>query len=252
MPISHVDKPLWRHSDYASNFFVAERPHLQSGLRQTIGPITLQIGSQIEQRIVDQLDLPYLLRTSERDDTEAGLRSDPAFLPFNPDSFSTVILPHVLEWHRLPHQVLREAHRVLMSEGHILLTGFNPMSLMGMQRVLRPRAVEHGRYYTPKRVIDWLQLLGFEVIASSMFQYAPLSRSTRVQKTVAFLESLGDRWLPMFGGGYMIAARKRDAATTFVGRVRFKRNKPKLAARATSAQCPTKPLENTSYSDKKS
>ncbi len=252
MEKSRIDKPLWRHSEYAAHFFAAERPYLQSGLRQAIGPIALQIGNQIEQLVVDELDLPYLLRTSERDDTAAGVRSDPAFLPFNPDSFSTVILPHVLEWHRLPHQVLREAHRVLMSEGHIVLTGFNPMSFLGMQRVLRPRAVEHGRYYTPKRVIDWLQLLGFEVVASSMFQYAPLSSSPRVQRSFAFLESIGDRWLPMFGGGYMIAAKKRDAGTTPVGRVRFKQSKPKLAARATSAQTSVRHLKKQRYSDKTS
>lgn len=231
-----IDKPLWRHSEYASHYFAAERPHLQSGLRQAIGPMALQIGHQIEQQVVDELDLPFLLRTSEREDADADVRSDPAFLPFSPDTFSTVVLPHVLDWHRLPHQVLREAHRVLMSEGHIVLTGFNPMSLLGLQRVLRPKAVERGRYYTSRRVIDWLQLLSFEVVASSMFQYSPLSNSPRVQRTFAFLESVGDRWLPMLGGGYMIVARKRDAGTTMVGQLRFKQNKPKLAARATSAQ----------------
>ena len=235
-------KLAWRHSEYADCYFDRESSYLDAGLRQAVGPQALQVGRQIDQQIVDALDLPYLVRLSSEFDSESDLAADPAFLPFSPDSFATVILPHVLERHQLPHQVLREAHRVLMSEGHIVVTGFNPMSFIGMQRLLRPKSVVRGRYYTPRRVIDWLQLLGFEVVASSMFHYAPLSKSPRIQKTFRFLESVGDRWLPMFGGGYMITAKKRDVGMTMIGRVRFNRPKAKLASTA-SAQSSVKHLK---------
>lgn len=225
---------LWQNSEYAQHYFDSERRFLSTGLRQSVGPLALQIGDRIEQRIVDELDLPFVLKTSGKDINGSDLATDPAFLPFAPDSFATVILPHVLEGHRLPHQVLREAHRVLMSEGHIVVTGFNPMSFMGIQRFLKPSAVMSGRYYTPKRVIDWLQLLGFEVVASAMFQYAPLSKSLRFRKTFQFLESAGDRWLPMFGGGYMISAKKKDVGMTMVGRMRFNPPKAKIATSASA------------------
>jgi len=233
------DKALWRDSDYAAHYFAREVPYLKTGLRQAIGPSVLQIGSSVEQMVIDELDLPYLVRTEIAEGEGIALRADPAFLPFAPDSFATVILPHVLEGHPLPHQVLREAHRVLMSDGHIVVTGFNPLSITGLQRIIRPSAVKKGKYYTPRRVIDWLQLLGFEVVASAMFQYGPLSRSSGVLRMFRFIESIGDRWLPMLGGGYMITARKRDAGRTMVGRLRFARAKPKLAAPASSAQSPT-------------
>lgn len=230
--VQHNEQSIftWRHSDYASHYFATEQPYLNAGLKQAVGPKALQIGTQIDQQLIDALELPYLVRTTQYVQQNADLISDPAFLPFAPNSFAMVVLPHVLERHSIPHQVLREAHRVLMSEGHIVITGFNPTSLLGVQRFLRPKAVMQGRYYTVKRVTDWLQLLGFEVVASAMFQYAPLSRRARVMRSLRFLESVGDRWLPMFGGGYMITAKKRDVGMNLVGRVRFRSSKPKLAA----------------------
>jgi len=226
---AQISPALWQASDYAQHYFDRERRFVSNGLRQAVGPSTLQVGDRILKNVVDEFELPFVLKTSAGPIGDSDIVTDPAFLPFAPDSFATVILPHVLEIHDLPHQVLREAHRVLMSEGHIVVTGFNPRSVLGMQRFLNPKAVMPGRYYTPKRVVDWLQLLGFEVVASAMFQYAPLSRSQRFLAAIQFLESIGDRWLPMFGGGYMIAAKKKDVGMTMVGRVRFKSPKPNIA-----------------------
>lgn len=225
----------WASSDYGDAYFAVERSRLDAGLRQVIGPSTLQIGSMLDESVLIDLDLPYLLKVqmggvpSAHSTLPADLAADPAFLPFDPDSFSTVVLPHVLEAHRLPHQVLREAHRVLQHEGYVVITGFNPSSFVGAQRFLRPKSAMPGRYYTAGRVIDWLHVLGFEVAASSIFQYSPLSSKPNVRKMLGFLESIGDRWLPMLGGGYMIAAKKKEPAVTLGGRVKFKKNKPKLA-----------------------
>jgi len=232
----------WKNSDYAEQFFQREQPLLSAGLRQAVGPKTLQIDDLIDSRVVLELDLPFCVTAyttmpekNDTDNRDIDAVVDPAFLPFSPDSLSTVILPHVLEWHDLPHQVLREVHRVLMSEGHVVLTGFNPASLLGLQRFLCPRAVFKGHYYTCKRVMDWLQLLGFDVVASSMFQYAPLSKSPRIRKTFGFLESVGDRWLPMTGGGYMIVAKKREIGINLIGRAKFSTPKVKLATASVRA-----------------
>lgn len=225
---------MWLESGYADQYFRRERDFLNAGLRQAIGPSTLQIGDMIDFSVVEALELPYLVRSNTDPSKLSDVVADPAFLPFASDSLATVILPHALEGHTLPHQVLREAHRVLVSEGHIVLTGFNPMSIMGLQSLIHKRAVYNGKYYAPSRVIDWLQLLGCEVVASSMFQYAQLSTNQRFRGMFKFLESVGERWLPMFGGGYMIVAKKRDAGVTMVGKLRFKTPKSKIAAPVTA------------------
>ena len=234
----------WRKGQYARHYFDAERSYLDAGLRQSVGPSVLQIGQRLPEEIVDEFDLPFLVKTNEFLDNLSDVVVDPAFLPFSPSVFSTVILPHVLERSAFPHQVLREAHRILMPEGHIVLTGFNPVSLIGLQRWLRPSAVCPGRYYSVGRVIDWLQLLGFDVVASSMFHYGPLSNSERFKNAFQFIESIGDRWLPMTGGGYMISAKKRDAGLNMVGRRKFKISKPKMAA-PTAAKTQYRPENET-------
>ncbi len=229
---------VWQNSEYAQQLFAAERHVLELAMRQALGPSTLQIGGMLDESVIADCDLPYLVRSSIKmnnfGDT-IDMHADPAFLPFAPESFSTVVLPHVLEGHKLPHQVLREAHRVLRSEGHLVLSGFNPISLIGMQRWLSRRAVFDGNYYSAKRVIDWLQLLGFDVVASAPYQYSPLSKSERIRKSTQFLESIGDRWLPMTGGGYMITAKRRDVGMTLVGKLKSKKSK-----RASLATSPVK------------
>ena len=201
-------------------------------MRQAAGPAVLQIGGILEAQQVDDLDLPLLIKSSAASVDCSNVLCDPAFLPFPEKTLSTVLLPHVLETHDLPHQVLREAHRVLQSDGHLVLTGFNPLSLLGLQNKIGSKAAYLGRYYSSGRVIDWLQLLGFEVVGSAMYQYAPLSKRSKTQKMLGFLETVGDRWLPMFGGGYMITAKKRDVGMTMIGQVKYHTPKPKLASAA--------------------
>ena len=234
-----VKQREWHTSAYAEHYYHSEREYLKLGLRQSIGPSVLQLSRYLDQQLVDDLDLPFLVRSAYDFDQTANITCDPSFLPFASDSFSTVLLPHVLEGHDLPHQVLREAHRVLMSEGHIVITGFNPVSFMGLQRVVRRKAVYSGRCYTVKRVIDWLQLLGFEVVASSMYQYSPLFKNARFRTAFNFLEAVGDRWLPMTGGGYMICAKKREVSGTFVGKLRFKTPRRKMVGATASVKTNT-------------
>lgn len=236
----------WLSSAYGESYFEAETIHVNRALRQITGPRVLQIGSVINAQALIELDFPQLILVQE---TAQGtprcesqkVTADPAFLPFDEGALSSVILPHVLESHSLPHQVLREAHRVLMPEGHLILTGFNPASLMGMQRFVRPAAVFKGNYYSVKRVKDWMQLLGFEVVASAMFQYAPLVKKAGLRNALSFMNSVGDRWLPMTGGGYMISAKKREAGMRMVGKVKFsnseKRRRKLAAATARKPVC---------------
>ncbi len=223
----------WRASSYAKQYLDRERQYLKSALRQVSGPRVLQLGSVIDSDIIADIDFPQLIiaDTQIEHTKTSSLVLDPAFLPIREDMVSTIIVPHVLERHELPHQVLREVHRVLTPEGHIILTGFNPISMMGLQRLIFKRAVCPGSYFTANRVSDWLQLLGFEIVASSTFQYSPLINGSRVRKLFNFLNPLGDRWLPMMGGGYMITARKKQVSGSIVGRFEFTRPSVKKSRR---------------------
>ena len=57
-------------------------------------------------------------------------------LPFATHSIDLVVMPHILEFASDPHQVLREVERVLVPEGHVVITGFNPYSMWGARQYL--------------------------------------------------------------------------------------------------------------------
>jgi SAM-dependent methyltransferase len=83
------------------------------------------------------------------------------------DEVDVVMLAHCLENIQNPHEVVREAYRILKSEGNILISGFNPWSLWGFWRGLMHyiKPVPWGRkFISVSRLKDWLALLGFDVV----------------------------------------------------------------------------------------
>src|SRR5436190_9967012 len=65
----------------------------------------------------------------------ADVRADFRDLAIASASADLVVMPHVLEFAEHPHQILREVARVLMPEAHVVISGFNPLSLWGWRRV---------------------------------------------------------------------------------------------------------------------
>jgi SAM-dependent methyltransferase len=143
-------------------------------------------------------------------------------LPFASQSIDLVAMPHVLEFSHDAHEVLREVSRILMPEGQVVLTGFNPYSLwglrQGMRRVgARPFMPRDGQFIGFQRLKDWLKLLGFEIIRGRFGCYAPPNRTDRWLQRTAFMDKAGDRWWPIFGAIYSLTAVKRVRAIRMVG-----------------------------------
>ena len=147
----------------------------------------------------------------------ASLTTQPEALPFDAKSVGLVILPHVLEFTDDPHQVLRETARVLVPEGHVVIVGFNPLSLWGLRRAMRfgtESAPWAGRFYRLTRVKDWLALLDFEVVGGEMLYHRPPLASDRFRDRLRSLETAGERWWPMLAGVYVLVGRKRELGLT--------------------------------------
>lgn len=141
----------------------------------------------------------------------AFVAADLAELPFDAQSLDLLVLPHALECAADPHRVLREAERVLIPEGRVVITGFNPWSLWGASRLLgRASFLPPGiRPLSPARLKDWFQLLSFEVESGHFGAYAPPCSTEKWLRRYAFMEQLGERWWPVCGGVYVVSAIKR-------------------------------------------
>lgn len=140
------------------------------------------------------------------------------YLPFAESCIDLVCLPHVLEFSENPHQTLREAERVLVPEGHLILTGFNPISAWGLKYALTQQ--DHypwnGQFFSLSRIKDWLALLGLEFISGEMHCYEPPINNQKWLNRFNFMDKLGDQWWPMMGGVYLIVAKKRVVNMTLL------------------------------------
>lgn len=133
-------------------------------------------------------------------------------LPFATASLDLVLLPHVLEFSKQPHQVLREVERVLVPEGSVIVSGLNPLSLWGLRRFGARGGGDfpwQGQYRSAMRIKDWLTLLGFEVQAGRFGCYAPAVSSSKWLERWRILDRAGARWWPVCGAGYMLHGVKR-------------------------------------------
>lgn len=153
-------------------------------------------------------------------------------LPFEAQSVDLLVMPHTLEFTRDPHRLLREAERVLMPEGQLVILGFNSLSLWGARQAFGKMA---GRPFVPAaqdliaftRIKDWLKLLGFELERGRFGCYRPPLAHENWLTRFAFMEAAGDRWWPIFGAAYMVTAVKRVRGMRLVGAIKAK--KPVLA-----------------------
>jgi SAM-dependent methyltransferase len=149
----------------------------------------------------------------------AALLTDAGALPFPEASLDLVVLPHTLELSRDPHATLREVSRVLVPEGRVVISGLNPASLWGLRQrrghlyqrwgydsLFLPKTGEFIGYW---RLRDWLRLLDFEVESGRFGCYRPALTSQSWLDRFEWMDAAGERWWPIFGAVYFLAAIKR-------------------------------------------
>lgn len=161
-------------------------------------------------------------------DSLSSLQGDIDALPLRSDSVDVVVLSHTLEHSANPHEILREAHRILIPEGHVVITGFNPFSLWGIWHAFqqfREKTPQSGKMLGINRTRDWLKLLNFQITGGRMFYFRPPIERENIDQKLRFLENWGQNCWPFLGGAYTILAVKRVVPLTPV-RARWKAEQP--------------------------
>ncbi|WP_286261787.1 class I SAM-dependent methyltransferase [Thalassotalea atypica] len=133
-------------------------------------------------------------------------------LPFIEHSVDVSLLSHALEFSVDPHHVLREASRVLIPNGYLVVTGFNPVSLAGLNRITplrRHHLPWNEHFFTPMRVKDWLQLMGFEILDDIRGLHTNLVGNVGEGAIGQKWQRFADNYLRPFGSVYVIVAKKR-------------------------------------------
>lgn len=142
----------------------------------------------------------------------AAVTADALQLPLASQSIDLLALPHVLESHANPHDVLHEAERVLRPGGQVVISGFNTLSLWRVRQMFtwgERSAPWDARFIGLLRLKDWLRLLGLELNGGRFGCYAPPIASADLLARFGFMEQAGARWWPIMGGAYVVRAVKR-------------------------------------------
>lgn len=151
-------------------------------------------------------------------------------LPLATGSVDLLLLPHVLEFSSEPHAVLREAQRVLRSEGRLVIAGLNPWSLWGLSETVLSSFFGNSlpvecRMIALGRLRDWMRLLEFDMDRGRFGCYRPICQTDLWLERWAWIESAGDRWWPICGASYLIGAVKRSAGLRWVGLIPGRRQR---------------------------
>lgn len=199
----------WFATPLGQYFLERERDYYDHVVADIFGYNALQFG-------LADLDLLSASRIPSRwrvgSTGGVALHADFRDLPIASNSVDLVVLPHVLEFSADPHQILREVVRVLVPEGQVVISGFNPWSLFGMKGMLgrsRSPMPWSGRFINLPRLKDWLSLLSFDIVGGRMRGYAPPFAQEKWLRRFSFMDAAGDRWWPIAGGVYFLQAVKR-------------------------------------------
>ncbi|SDK30673.1 Methyltransferase domain-containing protein [Methylophilus rhizosphaerae] len=161
--------------------------------------------------LLAQCRIPYKHYLNTTLTTHTSMLCESEFLPLAETSVDLVCLPHILEQCSDPQQALREAFRVLVPEGTLILTGISPLSCLGLRASMGwfKQAGQFQRLFTAHRMRDWLNVLGFEVVQSHYLMHAfPLNDIGWLERQ-SWLEKWGARTYGMTGGVYFLMAKKR-------------------------------------------
>ena len=239
----------WFEQPLGRSLLACEAERLRALLPGLYASNVLQLGRLGGIDLFESCNAPqrFLLESSPVSG-DSGVRALPESLPFEHNSIDMVLLPHTLDFCLDPHPVLREVERVLMPESHIVILGFNPYSFWGLKRSMIRRSRRHapwnGHFIGVHRMKDWLKLLQFEVTHGSMMYYRPPLQKSASLDRFRVLDKLGDRWWPMMGGAYLLAAKKRVEGMTPIqprwklSVVRSGKAAPEAATRGIAAKKP--------------
>ena len=203
-PFEEQQFAAWLNSAKGALFIAQEQQQLTFLMPRAFGHYSVYVGlnAQLSSGLTSPIKNAMALTSNIQLGGDAVM--DPHQLPLATESIDLLVLQHVLDMSENPHQILREAARVINSGGRLVITGFNPYSLWGLWRRLGlKRGVPwRANFLAQHRLKDWLALLSFgDFDIKPVYDCSPAKWKTRP-------------WLRCFvnplGAGYVLSAVKQD------------------------------------------
>lgn len=209
------DLRSWFESTLGAHVLAAEQAILNQLLPGLFGYDLLQLSLQSES-LFGSSPIHHKVKMGIAQTDSGDFTGKATQLPFETDSMDVVLLHHLLEYYDSPQQILREAGRIALPSGHVVIIGFNPLSLWGAYRPIgqvRSLAPWCGRFIRPGRLMDWLTLLNFKIDRAQYTTYGlPVNGYSGTIPDYRQGLSRNANW--PFGAVYVIVASKQVSRLT--------------------------------------
>lgn len=207
----------WFDSELGQEFLAAEKQQVDRVISTLFGMHLVQLSVDCRIQMYQESPVTHcfsVVPTLELGLADNNVIANNAEVPLAHESVDVVLLHHALDFTDSPHQVLREASRVLRPGGHVIIVGFNPVSYWGLARLAKRNkgiAPWSGHFISHRRLSDWLKLLELtELKHISGYHRLPFEK-VKWRNRLAFLDSFADR-LPGHHGAFSILLARKDIA----------------------------------------
>ncbi len=211
--LQHWDHWL-AHQFLGKSLLDAEEKLLAKLVERHFGKHALLLGVPHQADLLKATKIPchsILSPVIVREKIPGYIEGDFSELPIMSGSIDLVLLPHTLEFIDNPRQLLAEACRIVKPEGLIAISGFNPYSAWGLRKLLAKHKTVPwaSNFIRSHKVKSWLHLADFEMEQHTSVLFRPPVSNQALYKKLHYLERLGSKCFPMFGGAYMLLARAK-------------------------------------------
>lgn len=205
----------WYNSKFGQAVLLAEQSELNKILTRFFGYYLLQLGEPCKKYFLAASPIRhhiYYTDSASKKTSSLSVCGPYNELPFQPESIDVILMPHLLEQSKAPQLILKEAIQAIIPEGQIIILGFNPFSLLGIQRILQYRnnIIPWAAYFYRAGLIrQWLLQLDCEIITSKVYSFNSSLEKEEKPKKSNILQQAVKISCSKFGSLYIIAAQKK-------------------------------------------
>ncbi|MDP6968627.1 MAG: methyltransferase domain-containing protein [Gammaproteobacteria bacterium] len=202
----------WFLSPLGAALLRAENAVLSEHLKQCFGVYRVHVGPGAYSTAKEVANMPRTILLGAHAGEGTQVIMDPHNLPLANDSVQALIIQHAFDIAKDPHDLLRDAARVVMPGGRMIICGFNPYSCWGLWRMIR---LKQGcpwqfRFLAARRLQDWLNLLNFKVVQfDSSFYRLPINNDKWLQSADT-IGAHSQRFAKHLGAVYVMSAVKQE------------------------------------------
>lgn len=164
----------WQELQHGARYSSALQVYFSDWIGKILGYQILKIGGlsaeisfdlPLRHQIILLTEYPHHLIPCYFQAEHSLIQSELTALPFIEKSIDACLLANTLNFCSDPHQLLREIQRVICDDGYLFISLFDLCSPMIFKSNLNVRKKKLPfRQFPLWRVMDWLELLNFEII----------------------------------------------------------------------------------------